>query len=172
MRTEAVLYGAVSLGFYALDDADYAAALCRAYHDWLHDYCATDPERLKGAAMLPMQSMPHGGTVEVSMHRERLRPPVSHGGAAGSWKTPWPCMPVWGVSGAPLLSRMTSTFFVKARRCPIGRPKGVPAWTRCLKISEAAWERRTTRPIMTSHPDSSRMALKWPASGQTSPSRK
>ena len=56
---EAVLYGAASLGFYAIDDADYATALCRAYHDWLHDYCATDPARLKGAAMLPMQSMPH-----------------------------------------------------------------------------------------------------------------
>ena len=56
---EAVLYGAVSLGFYALPDAEYAAALCRAYHDWLHHFCATDPARLKGAAMLPVQSMPH-----------------------------------------------------------------------------------------------------------------
>ena len=55
---QAVLYGAVSLGFYAFDDKDYAVALCRAYHDWLHDYCATDPERLKGAAMLPVQSVP------------------------------------------------------------------------------------------------------------------
>ena len=56
---QAVLYGAASLGFYALDDADYALALCRAYHDWLADYCATDSDRLKGAAMLPVQSMPH-----------------------------------------------------------------------------------------------------------------
>ena len=56
---QAVLYGAASLGFYALDDADYALALCRAYHDWLADYCSVDPDRLKGAAMLPVQSMPH-----------------------------------------------------------------------------------------------------------------
>ncbi len=55
---EAVLYGAASLGFYALDDAEYAAALCRAYHDWLADYCSVAPDRLKGAAMLPVQSMP------------------------------------------------------------------------------------------------------------------
>jgi predicted TIM-barrel fold metal-dependent hydrolase len=56
---EAVLYGAVSLGFYALPDAEYAAALCHAYNDWLASYCAADRERLKGAAVLPMQSMPH-----------------------------------------------------------------------------------------------------------------
>lgn len=54
---EAVLYGAVSLGFYALSDPEYAAALCRAYHDWLADYCAANPARLKGAAMLPVQDM-------------------------------------------------------------------------------------------------------------------
>src|SRR5262249_58123085 len=31
---QAVLYGAASLGFYALDDAAYSLALCRAYPDW------------------------------------------------------------------------------------------------------------------------------------------
>jgi predicted TIM-barrel fold metal-dependent hydrolase len=53
----AVLYGAASLGFYALQDPDLAMACCRAYNDWLHDYCAADPARLKGTPALPLGSM-------------------------------------------------------------------------------------------------------------------
>ena len=33
----AVLYGAASLGFYALSDVDLSIACCRAYNDWLAD---------------------------------------------------------------------------------------------------------------------------------------
>lgn len=42
-----------------LDDLEpeYAAALCRAYNDWMHDYCKTDPARLKGIALLPLQAI-------------------------------------------------------------------------------------------------------------------
>ena len=42
-----------------LDDLDpeYAAALCRAYNDWMRDYCNADPERLKGVALLPLQAI-------------------------------------------------------------------------------------------------------------------
>ncbi len=42
-----------------LDDLepDYAAALCRAYNNWMRDYCATDPDRLKGIALLPLQAL-------------------------------------------------------------------------------------------------------------------
>src|SRR4029077_8140254 len=29
-----------------------AAAIARAYHDWLHDFCAEDPPRLLGAGLL------------------------------------------------------------------------------------------------------------------------
>src|SRR5690606_37701390 len=38
----AVLYGVVSLGFHGLDDRDFANAVCRAYNDWLADYCSAD----------------------------------------------------------------------------------------------------------------------------------
>ena len=38
-------------------EPEYAAALCRAYNDWLHDYCAADPSRLKGVALLPLQAI-------------------------------------------------------------------------------------------------------------------
>src|SRR5574339_353799 len=27
-------------------DADFAAAMARAYNDWMHDFCSTDPTRL------------------------------------------------------------------------------------------------------------------------------
>lgn len=52
-----VLYGAASLGFYALQDHELTLACCRAYNDWLHDYCATDPARLKGTPALPLASI-------------------------------------------------------------------------------------------------------------------
>jgi hypothetical protein len=50
----AVLYGVVSLGFYAMQDRELAGAVCRAYNNWLADYCACDPTRLKGTPALPL----------------------------------------------------------------------------------------------------------------------
>jgi predicted TIM-barrel fold metal-dependent hydrolase len=40
----------------SIDDleADYATALCAAFKDWMADYCATDPMRLKAAAILSL----------------------------------------------------------------------------------------------------------------------
>jgi len=54
----AVLYGTMSLGFYNIGDRELAGACCRAYNDWLADYCRTDPERLKGTPALPLRWMP------------------------------------------------------------------------------------------------------------------
>jgi uncharacterized protein len=51
----AVLYGAVSLGFYRIQDRELSIACCRAYNDWLHDYCQTNPDRLKGTPALPLE---------------------------------------------------------------------------------------------------------------------
>jgi predicted TIM-barrel fold metal-dependent hydrolase len=51
----AVLYGVVSLGFYQMSDRALANAVCRAYNDWLADYCAADPNRLKGTPALPLK---------------------------------------------------------------------------------------------------------------------
>jgi uncharacterized protein len=50
----AVLYGVVSLGFYAVADRQLANAVCRAYNDWLADYCSHAPHRLKGTPALPL----------------------------------------------------------------------------------------------------------------------
>jgi predicted TIM-barrel fold metal-dependent hydrolase len=41
--------------FGLLEHPDIAAALCAAYNDWLARYCATDPKRLIGVALLPQQ---------------------------------------------------------------------------------------------------------------------
>ncbi|MBI3077440.1 MAG: amidohydrolase [Deltaproteobacteria bacterium] len=42
----------------ALQNKALAAALARAYNDWLAEYCAADPRRLKGVALVPMQDVP------------------------------------------------------------------------------------------------------------------
>lgn len=39
-------------------DPSYSMALCRAFNDWLADFAKTDPKRLKGAAMLPLNDIP------------------------------------------------------------------------------------------------------------------
>ena len=41
-----------------LMDGDYAAVLCRVYNDWLMEYCSANANRLKGAALVPLQNVP------------------------------------------------------------------------------------------------------------------
>ena len=53
----AFLYPSLGLFLGAVKDPEFAAATCRAYNRWLADYCKPYPERLFGAAMLPMQSV-------------------------------------------------------------------------------------------------------------------
>lgn len=51
-------------------DARFAAAACRAYNDWLHDYIqAADPKRLFGAAAVS----PHDVTTAVAEARRAVR---------------------------------------------------------------------------------------------------
>jgi predicted TIM-barrel fold metal-dependent hydrolase len=44
-------------GFHLIEDPDVAYALARAYNNWIADFCATAPNRLFAAAMVPLQSM-------------------------------------------------------------------------------------------------------------------
>lgn len=44
-------------GFHLVSDPDTAAALARAYNDWIADFCQAAPDRLFAAAMLPLQDM-------------------------------------------------------------------------------------------------------------------
>ena len=52
----AVLYPTRGLFAAAVDDLDpeVAAAICRAYNDWLARFCAADPSRLYGAALISL----------------------------------------------------------------------------------------------------------------------
>jgi predicted TIM-barrel fold metal-dependent hydrolase len=49
----AVLYPTAMLTW--IEEADIFGAACRAYNNWLHDYCAADPDRLFPVALVPLQ---------------------------------------------------------------------------------------------------------------------
>jgi uncharacterized protein len=55
----AVLYPTRGLRALVVDDMepDFAAAIARAYNDWLYDFCQQDPERLIGAGMISPYAM-------------------------------------------------------------------------------------------------------------------
>jgi predicted TIM-barrel fold metal-dependent hydrolase len=66
----AVLFGTslyLSLPFF--EDLDLAAAAARVYNDWVAEYCAADPRRLKGVALVPIQDPP--AAVEELRHAVR-----------------------------------------------------------------------------------------------------
>jgi uncharacterized protein len=72
----AVLYPSVGLNFWAVDDAEAAVVLARAYNDWLASYCQADPARLFGAAMVPLQD-PLAAAAELRRAREELGFPAA-----------------------------------------------------------------------------------------------
>ena len=55
----AILFRTFGAHVIALDgmDPDLALALCRAFNDWLADFCKASPQRMKGAAQLPMHDV-------------------------------------------------------------------------------------------------------------------
>ena len=52
-----VIYPTFLLNLSELKETHLAVALARAYNDWLAEFCATDPRRLKGVAMVPLQDV-------------------------------------------------------------------------------------------------------------------
>jgi predicted TIM-barrel fold metal-dependent hydrolase len=95
----AVMYGTRGRQILCHDELapDYAAALARAYNNWAHDYCKTDPQRLKFAAQIAMH--------DVSTAVAEVRRCVSELGAVAIIGTPNPvngqhlhddaCEPLW-----------------------------------------------------------------------------
>jgi uncharacterized protein len=55
----AVCFGTAQLYFNWRDNIEigFVADACRAYNDWLHEYCSIDPRRLFAIAALPMQDV-------------------------------------------------------------------------------------------------------------------
>ncbi len=50
----AFLYPTMAFFLAEVPDVELQTVLCRAYNDWLADYCRADPERLVGIALLPL----------------------------------------------------------------------------------------------------------------------
>ena len=55
-----VLYPSQGLFLYRVEDSALLSAICRAYNDWLADFCASHPDRLKGIAMLNLDDVQDG----------------------------------------------------------------------------------------------------------------
>ncbi len=81
---QAVLYPTIGLYFSVVEDPAAAIALAAAYNDWLAGYCAADPRRLFGAAMVPLQD-------PAAASRE-LRRAVTELGFVAGFVRPNPCL--------------------------------------------------------------------------------
>ena len=55
-----ILYPTVGVILYSVPDGDLLTANCRAYNDWLAEFCSPFPDRLKGVAMLNTDSVQEG----------------------------------------------------------------------------------------------------------------
>ena len=96
----AVLYPTRGLRALVVDDMDapFAAAIARAYNDWLYDFCKHEPRRLIGAGMISPYDM-HDAVSEARRCAEQLgfravflraNPLVPH-----QWHGPY-YEPLWG----------------------------------------------------------------------------
>jgi len=96
-----VLYPTAGLSVLQMDDVELQEACCHAYNDWLIEFCATDPVRLVGLAMLATNDM----TAAVA-ELERTRAAGLRG--AIIWSAPPPGSsffdgdyePLWGSAAA------------------------------------------------------------------------
>lgn len=55
-----VLYPSQGLFYFKVEDSELMSAIFRAYNDWLAEFCANDPLRLKGIAMINLDDVSEG----------------------------------------------------------------------------------------------------------------
>ncbi|HUJ79003.1 MAG TPA: amidohydrolase family protein, partial [Nitrospiria bacterium] len=67
----AVLYPTIGLRFCGISDFRLATAVCRAYNNWLADYCKAYPGRLIGVGTVPFQD-PQSAIAEMRRVHEKL----------------------------------------------------------------------------------------------------
>lgn len=73
----AVLFGTlIGLSAGNIADPSLANAICRAYNDWLAEFCARNPARLKGVALVPLQDV-QLAVKELERATERLGMPTA-----------------------------------------------------------------------------------------------
>jgi uncharacterized protein len=104
----AVLYPTRGLRALVVDDMepDFAAAIARAYNDWLYDFCQQDPERLIGAGMISPYAM-HDAVEETRRCAQELgfravflraNPLVNHQWHDGYYEPLWQALEEFGLS--------------------------------------------------------------------------
>jgi hypothetical protein len=76
-----VLYPTEGLLLFSVPDSTLLSELFRVYNDWIADFCATYPQRLKGIAMINVDDVP-GAIKELERTRQR--------GLAGAMMTVYP----------------------------------------------------------------------------------
>jgi uncharacterized protein len=54
---QALLFPSIHLLWGDIHDPDVAAETCRAYNDWISDFCRQDPSRLYGMGIVPLQDV-------------------------------------------------------------------------------------------------------------------
>jgi predicted TIM-barrel fold metal-dependent hydrolase len=52
-----MLFPSAGLYLPSVEEEAYAIALCRAYNNWLYDYCGADRRRLMGVGVIPVQDI-------------------------------------------------------------------------------------------------------------------
>ena len=55
-----IVYPSQGLLLYSVPDSELLSALCRAYNNWLADFCHPFPQRIKGIAMLNLDDVQEG----------------------------------------------------------------------------------------------------------------
>lgn len=93
----ALLFPTMGLMFAGLEKTDVQIALCRAYNDWLNEYCDADRERLIGVALVPQHDVAAAvlearrAVVELGYRSVMLRPNPIRGRTLGHpcWEPLW-----------------------------------------------------------------------------------
>ena len=52
-----VLFPSIGIGFVAIKDPELSAAACRAYNNWMADFCRVAPDRLYSVAPVPLHDV-------------------------------------------------------------------------------------------------------------------
>lgn len=92
-----ILYTSFGLTMYKIKDRDFQFACMQAFNDWLGNYCASAPDRLFGAALIPSDPVDRGvgemkrcadwgafKTAQISINQD-----AAHGYDSREWDPLW-----------------------------------------------------------------------------------
>ena len=113
---QALLFPTYYLGCGDIQNPEVAAATCRAYNDWIADFCRHEPERLFGVGLVPLQSVEYAvqetrRIAELGLRAALIRPerfnglPLYDDACSRFWATAQDCDLAVALHGG-FLSRM------------------------------------------------------------------